>query len=96
MRSKFDGREDCFKNCFIIFFELYWEVIGNFEKVVYDDNLSKACEIRCPLKIKMHEAVILARKILVQEKKDPVENKQMIKNLRETGNIYGIKEEESD
>src|SRR3989344_7563582 len=64
--------------------------IGRF---VYDDNLSKACEIQCPIGIKMHEAIILARKIQVLEDKEIPENKEMIKNLQETGNIYGIKEE---
>ncbi len=67
---------------------------GVYEKIVFDDTLSKQCEINCPLKIKMHEVIIKARKVLVEEKKDPVENRKMIKNLENTGNVFGIKEEQ--
>jgi len=66
------------------------DFIGRF---VYDDNLSRACEMQCPVGIKMHEAIMLARKVLVLEGKEIPENTQMIKNLQETGNIYGVKED---
>ena len=62
-----------------------------YEKVVYQDTLSRQCEITCPLKIKMHEAIIKARKILVEEKREPPENKELIENLERTGNIFGEK-----
>ena len=68
-------------------------MIGNnaYEKIVYLDTLSKQCEVNCPLKIKMHEAIIKARKVLVENKKQPVEIKNMIESLKKTGNIFGNK-----
>jgi len=64
-----------------------------FEKIVYECNLCKACEQSCPLDLKLCEAFIKARKVLVLNKKEVAENKEMIKNLDKTGNIYGKKEE---
>ena len=60
-----------------------------YEKIVYQDTLSRQCEVNCPLKIKMHEAIIKARKVLVGSKKEIPENKNMIENLKKTGNIFG-------
>ncbi len=65
---------------------------GVFEKIVYDCTLCKSCEVNCPLDIKVCDAVILARKILVNSKKELEKNKEMIENLRKTGNILGIAE----
>jgi Fe-S oxidoreductase len=67
---------------------------NQYDPVLFDDNLSKQCEVSCPLKIKMHEAIIKARKVLVEEKKDPETVKEAMKNLRKTGNIFGDKGEE--
>jgi len=62
---------------------------NQYDRILFDDNLSKQCEVSCPLKIKMHEAIIKARKVLVEEKKEPEEAKKTIRNLRNTGNIFG-------
>ena len=67
---------------------------NQYDRILFDDNLSKQCEVSCPLKIKMHEAIIKARKVLVEEKKEPEEVKKVIRNLRNTGNIFGEKGEE--
>jgi len=64
----------------------------NFERIVYDCALCKACEVKCPLNLKLCAAFIHAREILVNQKKELPENKEMIKNLEKTGNIYGIEE----
>ena len=64
---------------------------GFFEKNVYDCNLCKACEKLCPLDIKLCDAFIKVRKVLAGQKKEIIENKEMIKNLDKTGNVYGIK-----
>lgn len=65
---------------------------GNFEKIVYECSLCKACEKKCPLNLKLCDAFILSRQILVLQKKEIPENKEMIKNLEKTGNIYGIED----
>ncbi|MBT4135307.1 (Fe-S)-binding protein [archaeon] len=65
-----------------------------FEKLIYECSLCKACESKCPLNLKLCEAFVNARKVLVLSKKECVEGKEMIKNLNKSGNIYG--EIESD
>ena len=65
-----------------------------FEKIVYDCTLCKACEKKCPLNLKLCTAFIRAREILVNSKKEIFENKEMIKNLEKSGNIYGMVEKE--
>jgi Fe-S oxidoreductase len=63
------------------------------DRIIYECNLCKACEIRCPVNLKLCDAFIKARAILVNQKKEIEENKEMIKNLNKSGNIFGIKEE---
>lgn len=62
---------------------------GYFEKIVYDCTLCKACELKCPLNLKLCHAFTRAREILVNSKKEISANKEMIKNLEKSGNIYG-------
>ena len=64
---------------------------GIYNHTVYMDNLSGACEKICPLNIKMHEAIIKARKILVEEDKASEKAKEIIDNLDRTGNVFGVK-----
>mgnify|MGYP001569825337 CR=1 FL=1 len=67
---------------------------NNFiEKIVYDCNLCKACEVQCPKNIKLCTAFVNARKILVSQGKEFSKNRDMIKNLNKTGNVFGVKEE---
>lgn len=63
-----------------------------FEKIVYDCNLCRACVEKCPLHLELCTAFIRARQVLVSQKKELPENKEMIKNLNKTGNVFGIKE----
>lgn len=63
-----------------------------FEKIVYECTLCKACELKCPVHLKLCDAFIKARKVLVLQGKEIPENTEMIKNLDKTGNIYGVKE----
>jgi Fe-S oxidoreductase len=64
-----------------------------YDEIVYEDNLSGACEKTCPLNIKMHEAIMKARAVLVNEKKEPDEVREIMINLEKTGNIFGEKKE---
>jgi glycolate oxidase iron-sulfur subunit len=64
---------------------------GFFEKLVYDCTLCKACEEKCPLNLELCSAFIKARKVLVGQKKEIFENREMIKNLNRTGNVFGMR-----
>ena len=59
-----------------------------YEKIVYQCTLCKACEEQCPLKLKLCDAFIKARKVLVGNKKEISENRKMIENLMKTQNIF--------
>jgi len=65
---------------------------GVFEKVVYDCTLCKACELNCPLDLKLCSAFIKARRVLIGSKKENEGNKKMINNLKKSGNIFGVME----
>jgi len=60
------------------------------EEIVYDCTLCKACEKLCPLDLKLCDAFVKARAVLVNEKRDLKTNKEMIKNLEKSGNEFGI------
>lgn len=69
---------------------------GVYDKIVFQCNLCKACEDKCPLKLKIWEAVRKSREVLVLEGKELKENKEMIKNIRETGNPFGKNPEKAE
>jgi len=64
---------------------------GYFEKIVYKCTLCKVCEDNCPVEIKLCDAFVKARKMLVLQKKELKENRDMINNSNNTGNVFGIK-----
>lgn len=64
------------------------------DKIIFKCNLCKACEKRCPLKVKVWEATRKARELMVLKGKELSENKEMIKNIRETGNPFGANPDE--
>jgi len=59
------------------------------EKIVFECNLCKACEERCPLNLKICDAIKKAREVLVLKGKELSQNKEMIENIRKTGNPFG-------
>jgi Fe-S oxidoreductase len=61
-----------------------------YDKILYDCNLCKACEVTCPIKLKICNSIIKSRMILNETNKEFDINKEMIENLKKTGNIYGI------
>lgn len=62
---------------------------GYYERVVYDCNLSKSSDFGG---LRLSEAFLKARRILVLEKKEISSVKAIIENLTNTGNPYGIKD----
>ena len=62
---------------------------GFYEKIIYKCNLCKACEFN---NSKLCDAFQKARQVLVLQNKEIEVNKEMIRNLRKTGNVYGIRE----
>ena len=59
------------------------------DKIVFECNLCKACEVKCPLNIKICEAIKKAREALVLKGKELKQNKEMISHIRKTGNPFG-------
>lgn len=59
------------------------------EKIVFECNLCKACEEKCPLNLKICDAIKKAREVLVLKGKELSQNKEMIENIRKTGNPFG-------
>jgi heterodisulfide reductase subunit C len=59
------------------------------DKIVFQCNLCKACEEKCPLNLKICDAIRKAREVLVLEGNELKENEPMIENIRKTGNPFG-------
>lgn len=59
------------------------------DKIVFECNLCKACEETCPADVKVCKAIKKAREVLVLQGKGLEQNKEMIKNIRKTGNPFG-------
>jgi len=60
-----------------------------YDEILFKCNLCKACEQKCPLGIKIWEAVLKSREVMNFRGKDLKSNKQMIKNIKESGNPFG-------
>jgi len=58
-----------------------------YGKIIYQCNLCKACEEKCPLNLKLCEAFLKARKVLVEGGKGI--GKDVIDNLEKKGNVFG-------
>jgi len=59
-----------------------------FEKQVFDCSLCKACEEKCPLDIKVCEAIKKARVVLNLRNKDHPANKEILKKIKNKENPY--------
>ncbi|MBM3234453.1 (Fe-S)-binding protein [Candidatus Pacearchaeota archaeon] len=66
-----------------------------YDKIIYECSLCKACEEKCPLNLKLCDALKKARKVLVESGKETRENKEMIKNVIKEGNPFGKLQEKS-
>lgn len=58
-----------------------------FENFIYDCSLCKACELNCPLDLKLCSAFIKARQVLVGKGKELDKNKEMIRDLKKRGSL---------
>jgi glycolate oxidase iron-sulfur subunit len=61
------------------------------DKVLFQCTLCKACEERCPLNIKICEAVRKGREAMALKGKGLKSNEELIKNIRKTGDPFGDK-----
>ena len=59
------------------------------DKILFECTLCKACEERCPLNIKVCEAVRKGREAMVLKGKGLKSNEEMIENVRKCGNPFG-------
>jgi len=59
------------------------------DKVIFECNLCKACEQKCPLNIKICDAILKAREASVAKGQGLKSNEEMISNIRKTGNPFG-------
>jgi len=61
--------------------------------LVFQNTLSLNQEKICPVNIKLNDAIVKAREILVLNGHRNDKDEEMINNLKKTGNIFGIEEE---
>jgi Fe-S oxidoreductase len=66
------------------------------QESIFKCNLCKACEKKCPLDLKICSAILKAREALSLQEKNIKTNKEMIQNVRKTGNPFGGKKPEGD
>jgi glycolate oxidase iron-sulfur subunit len=59
------------------------------DKVFYQCNLCKACEQKCPVDLKICDAIRKGREAMVLKNKGLKSNEEMIENIRKTGNPFG-------
>jgi fumarate reductase (CoM/CoB) subunit B len=61
----------------------------SLDRIVFQCNMCKACEKKCPLNLKICDAILKAREAMVLGGKELKENKEMIENIRRVGNPFG-------
>jgi len=66
------------------------------QESIFKCNLCKACERKCPLNLKICDAILKARESIALKEKNIKTNEEMIKNVRKTGNPFGGKKQEGD
>ena len=59
------------------------------DKILFECNLCKACEVSCPLNVKVCDAVLKGRQAMVLLGKGIADNEEMVGNVRKTGNPFG-------
>ena len=64
--------------------------------IVFKCNLCRACEKKCPLNLKICDAIRKSREALVLRGKGLKGNEEMIDNIRKSGNPFGKNPKDSD
>ena len=59
------------------------------DKILFECNLCRGCEEKCPLGIKVCDAVLKCREAMVLKGKGLKGNEEMIENIRKYGNPFG-------
>jgi len=59
------------------------------DKIIFQCNLCGGCEKKCPLGVKVPEAIRKAREAMVLKGRGLKSNEEMIDNVRKTGNPFG-------
>lgn len=60
-----------------------------YDRSFFDCCLCGACEEECPLNLKLCDAFRKARQVLVGMNKESKSGKEMVKNLKKSGNVFG-------
>ena len=58
------------------------------EKAIFQCTLCKACEIKCPVEIKICDGVLKAREALVIKGKGMKKDEEMVENIRKSGTPF--------
>ncbi len=66
------------------------------DKILFQCNLCKGCEVSCPLNIQICEAIGKAREAMILKGRGLKSNNEMIENIRKTGNPFGKGEIKKD
>ncbi len=66
------------------------------DKVIFECTLCKGCEQKCPLGVKVCDAVRKVREAMVLMGKGLKSNEKMIENIRKFGNPFGKGENNKD
>lgn len=66
------------------------------QETLFQCNLCKACEQKCPLNLKICDAILKARESISISKKNIKGNNEMIEKVRKTGNPFGGEEPQGD
>lgn len=64
-------------------------------KIIFECNLCKGCEQVCPLNVKICDAILKAREVMVLRGKGLKSNEKMIRKIRKGGNPFGKEEAEN-
>lgn len=66
------------------------------QRTIFQCNLCKACETKCPLNLKICDAILKARESLSLQHKNISTNEEMVEKVRKTGNPFASKKPEKD